>query len=223
MTLRRFAASLAIAGLAFAGCDKKEEGANSSGDKPAAQTSKAAPAAPSFDVAAAKKELVGNWTVKSGKKVLYTFEITDTTAKVTDKRFKGDKVYEGKLEVTPTAIKVSDTKGAAYSYGWAKTSKGLHMGVGAVSKIDKLDAFEAKLGMFNTLKRTADGCVITKKMGSKETETKVSCSSEEKDGATIFSYEVPDPFKKGSMKTEKRHFVDGYLMSADLAKGIATK
>jgi len=180
-----------------------------------------------FDHPALKAALQGDWIVVRGDKRLFEFEITDEHVRVVDHRFAQPRIITGDLLLrSATSFGVQDGQGTAYFYGFAAVDGTTYMGQGGAIPFDGEEAMEVRLGAWETLVRTAEGCKLVTTFAGRATDKEVECGFRDRKGASggkIFRYQAADPFRSDRLKAVELQVVGAYLMEDELVRSVASR
>ncbi len=225
--MRSLGLVVVAAGLILAGCK---------GDKAAQGVSGAEQAAPAagggasdgdfagFDPKAEIEALQGTWKVKDSAfaKDPSTWKVAGEQVTIT----KGDEIKKGKLEVVyPGELAVVQESGGGTSrsyYAYARSGGDVYIGLGTAG-VKRGDAY--LVGDDGVVVLKAKACKYFKKkmFGGFEDPTAVKCEVKQEGDKQVFSYQVPDKFKKGELTQKTVDVVGEALLNQQMQGHKAVK
>ena len=223
--MRKLLALLVLAVFWTGACDKKES--KGTDEKKPAEKTEAKAASGSmygdFDAKAELDKLQGTWQVKDSLSKKSTWEIKGD--KLTRKA--GDKVEEGKLEIAyPGKVAFVEEKGGGTQrsyYGYARNGDDVYIGLG---KAGRKSGDHLVLAVDGLLVKQGPACKYYKKKmfeGFEKTGLDVKCGMKTEGEKQLFTYEVPDAFKKGEMTAGQVNVVGDALLDDQMMGNKAEK
>ena len=218
-----------LAMLVFSAC--KQEGAPSGPGDPSDKSSASGGSDQAaggdfagFDPKAEIEALQGTWQVKDSAfgKQPATWKIAGDQISIT----KGDDTKQGELEIPHRGeLAVVEKAGGGTSrsyYAYARSGADVYIGLGTAG-IKRGDAYLVGDDGVVVLKASACKYFKKKMFGGFEDPTAVQCQVLEEGGKQVFSYQVPDRFKKGALTTKTVDVVGDALLNQQMQGHKATK
>lgn len=223
--MKKYLILVVLAALCAGNCDKKDEKGETTTGSTA--ESKSAPATGSlygsFDAKAELDKLQGTWQVKDSLSKKATWEIKGD--KLT--RQDGSNVREGKLEIShPGKLAFVEEKGGGTQrsfYGFARNGEDVYIGLG---KAGRKSGDHFVLAVDGLLVKQGTACKYYKKKmfeGFDKTGLEVKCGLKTEGDKQLFTYEIPDAFKKGAMVTGQVNVVGDALLDDQMMGNKAEK
>jgi hypothetical protein len=227
--MRKLLTLVILALFSLGACDKKE----SKDEAAPAEGAKAKPTITpkagggsmygDFDAKAELSKLQGTWQVKDSLSAKSTWEINGD--KLTRKA--GDKVEEGKIEIKyPGKVAFVEEKGGGTQrsyYGYARNGEDVYIGLG---KAGRKSGDHMVLAIDGLLVKQGPACKYYKKEmfgGFEKTGLDVKCGLKAEGEKQLFTYEVPDEFKKGEMTAGQVQIVGDALLDDQMMGNKAEK
>lgn len=215
------AASLAFVCASLVACSPSGAGDPDSGSRPVPGNLPATSAGP-VDATLMRDKLAGAWVVRRAGRVVLEWNLDGDHIALTDRRFPVARELRGAFRVRSSSgfgVEIED--GTTYWYSAAWVGSEVHVGLGTAIEAPDPERFTARLGAWERLERTPDGCVYVRTWGGDETRTDVPCEVTERSGRQVFSFEAEDPFRPDRLKKVELDVVGPYLMERELAESLA--
>ena len=215
MLIRKLALIGMMAALAFTGC--KQDGAGDSSGSASTAPASSDDKFAGFDGAAEIKALQGSWKVKDSAfgKELATWKIEGSTLTIT----KGDKTKTAEIEIAhPGQLAVVEKSGGGSSksyFAFARSGADIYIGLGTAG-IKKGDSYMVADNGVVVMKASACKYFKKKMFGGFENPTDVKCELKDEGGKQVFTYQMPDRFKKGEMTSKSVAVIGDVLLNQQM-------